>query len=829
MARLRKITPSGESQPPKSRSASAKRQQGATSSRLTRSRSRELGESPAHLSYKVPSVPQKSDNAAERTHVLRTPRSSDASSRGNGLSPIAERRVNEASHGLEFSPGHQSHLSQTYVAESQADHGNISGTTMLQTDDSEHESEGLDAHLILDTLPDLLSASNKALDLLSPPGISYASISKHFQTSKFGARFNRIKETFEAQKKCMGKANFIPVERSVEALSSIKRLDWKSRGLYQKANLAQLALDLVKPQPTTSTAVADDNFPIAFMDSFTHGLAWPSREDDLKRETVQLGLELRTQRFIATLRSDSASEGSEPEELLEDVFYNPSLGDLDAGLRGWAMNGLEDDDNQVPREFHGIVRERVDLIRRSLGKKGGLEAEFPWSDFVIDIANWIRKRANDIDQQLRSQMSIEDAVKILQAELDKHSSFGPGHTLDTISSPVLDDVEPPAERNTTPEKVVETSKEGDEGREAAASPIPRPRRRFLGKGALRRVLAIEPGKEAPPKPAPPPAVEEGPPPPSQHEELPAELFDYDNNTLLNVEESSPPPQQDPLPETEPANITQESSQKGRTRDKPEERTISNAEILNLAAEGNMAVLNKRKGPRGAFIDRQNDARRISPISYSPSPRSDIRAPSSPQKRTAAKAFDHNDDESEEDSEFETDNRPPKQRRVLPPRPVIASSSRTSSIQAPPRPAQPPPRPAASSSSRMDSTTNTRLTGRTTNAIPASTAPQRFEQIAVETQPTLNWSPRRAWSLAEETCLRELIEECGGPAWSEIKRRDAMAGDILFRRTQVQIKDKGGQMHYDDLMTGRALSDAMANVPIKAKMRERLIREGKIAV
>lgn len=75
-------TPTRQSQPPKSRSVSAKGAQG-TSSRLTRSRSRELGESPAPASFKVPSLPLKRDEVGDQKPVPKTPRASDASTRGN--------------------------------------------------------------------------------------------------------------------------------------------------------------------------------------------------------------------------------------------------------------------------------------------------------------------------------------------------------------------------------------------------------------------------------------------------------------------------------------------------------------------------------------------------------------------------------------------------------------------------------------------------------------------------------------------------------------------------------------------------------------------------
>ncbi|KAF3482287.1 uncharacterized protein GIQ15_05046 [Arthroderma uncinatum] len=776
MLRSHRATPGGESQPPKSRSASAKHQQ-STSSRLTRSRSRELGEAPAHSSFKVPSIPQKSDYAAGQTFVLRTPRTSDASSRGNGLSPITESRANEARHSLEFSPSHQSNISQTYVAESHADHGNISGTTMFQADDSEREAEEVDLHLILDTLPDLLTASNKALRLLTPSGLSYANISKHFQTSKFGARLNRIKETFDAQKKCMSKDSFIPIERFVAALSSIKPLDWKPRGIYQKANLAQLALDLIRPQPTTLIEAVDNSFPFAFIESVTS-----SKGDDLKTETVQLGLEIRTQHFIANLRSKAANQTSKPEELLEDVFFSSSLGEDDGEIRGWQMDGLEDDSCCIPEEYLGIAEERIDLIRRCLGKDGELEAEFPWSEFVVGIAGWIRAQASDIDKQLESQMPIEEATKILQAELDKQSSFGPGHTLDRISSPILDDVEPPAERNPTPERSpapetsVETSKEAEEQSQAIASPSPPQRHRFKGKGALQRLLGLGTAKNAPPKPVTLPAAEEDAPPRGQHNEPTAKLLDYDDDALLNVGATTPSPPRDLQTEAAPVITIQGPPLKDRSRSEPEERVppLSSLDILRLSEEGiRTARSTKQDRPRAAFIDRQLDAHRVSPIST----QSDRHLPNGPKKRTAEDAF--HVEESEEDTGFETDTRPRKLRRERPHK----------------TPA--PPRPTATASSSIDSTADSRLAARTTYTVPASTAPHRFEQIA-ETLPAFNVKIRRPWSLEEETCLRELIEECG-PSWAKIKELDSRAGNILHKRSQGHIKDKGGQMLYDDLM------------------------------
>ncbi|EGD95524.1 hypothetical protein TESG_03002 [Trichophyton tonsurans CBS 112818] len=904
------VTPTRQSQPPKSRSVPAKRAQ-VTSSRLTRSRSQEVGESPVPTSFKVPSLPPKRDDVGGQKPAPKTPRASDASARGNNLSPITEHCADGPRIGIEFSPSHQSYISQTYVAESHTDHGNISGTTMLQTDESGYETDELDPHLLLDTLPDLLNASTKALDLLAPPGISYANISKYFQTPKFSARLNRTKVTFETQKKCITKAHFIPVERSVKVLSSIKKLDWQSRGLYQKANLAQLALDLINPRLTTSTATVDDNFPLAFMDSRSLGDSRISAEDDLRKETFQIGLELRTQRFISSLLSNFPGQYSEPEDLLGDVFYNPSLGEVNTELKGWEMDGLMDEDDQLPEEFHGTVQGRIDLIRKLVVREGNLEDSFPWSEFIVSIANWIRQRVNAIDQQLSSQIPVEEATRILQSELDKRSSFGPGNPLEPISDPTIDEVEPPVERNTTPDRTLETRQEDKEEPVATISPTTMPRRRFRGKGALQQVLAAGPARDvpsmppqtttaeiveplqAPANPTTPPRrrfrgkgalqqvlatepvqdvpssipeqttsaeiteVPQTPASPALHplrrfqrkaalryllgigntdkpystSDIPADgvniaptvpqikeipetqsvpvqdsLFD---DEVLSDGLQSPPLQNSP-PRPTPGVRTQKSPRKnGPSNSRSEELPpLSSAEIWRLSEEGNMARKSKQVIKNlGAFIDRQANAHRVSPISFSPSPRASAAPVSSPQKRGAEALDDYSGESESDDDEFETDNRPVKKRRVVDV-PV-------------------PPRPTPGSISRGDRTNNSRAAARTRS--PSSTAPpqQRFESVNVEVQRAGNWAPRRAWSLEEETCLRELIEVCGGPSWAEIKRRDSMAGNILSKRTQVQIKDKGAQMHYDDLMTGRPLTEGMANVPIKAKMRDRLIKEGKI--
>ncbi|EFR02490.1 hypothetical protein MGYG_05483 [Nannizzia gypsea CBS 118893] len=822
----------------------------------------ELGEIPAPASFKVPSLLPKRDDVSSQKPAPRTPRTSDVSTRGNDLSPIAEDRANGPRHGIEFSPGHQSYLSQTYVAESQTDHGNISGTTMLQTDDSDHETDEPDPHLLLDTLPDLLNASTKALDLLAPPGISYANVAKHFQTAKFSVRYNRAKVTFETQKKCIVKSNFIPIERSVAALSSIKKLDWQSEGLYQKANLAQLALDLVNPRLTASTAAADDSFPAAFMASRSFEAAGSSAGDDCRRETFQMGLELRTQRFISSLLSGSPSEFSEPEDLLADVFYNPSLSSVNTELKGWAMDGLEDEDEQLPEEFHETAQERISLIRKTLAQGGSLESKFPWSAFIVSIANWIRKRVNDIDQLLSSQMSVEDAIKILQAELDRRSSFGPGNPLEPILDSTLGEVEPPVEQSTTPERVVETKQADKEDPATVSSPTNRSHRRFRGRGALQRVLAVGPVQDAPsiPNQATTEEITEEPQAPTSPTRRPRRRFQgkgalrrvlaigiTDNahsssnilattenkaQTLHDGEEttesrpvpaqgslldggSPPPPSQNSPPRLTPAVSIQESPQKTRSSNRPEELPpLSLAELWQLSEEGNKVRKSKQKSKaRAAFIDRQADARRVSPIRFTPSPSDNASTRPSPQKR-GAEAMDPDsnesgggDDDDEDEDLFEIDNRPIKKRRVL-------------NIPA-------PPRPTPASVSRTVGTSDSQAATRTRS--PSATAPpqQRFERVSVEPQPGFKWAPRRAWSLEEEACLRKYIEECGGPSWSEIKKRDGMAENILFKRTQVQIKDKGAQMHYDDLMAGRPLTVAMARVPIRKVMRDRLIKEGKM--
>ena len=326
---------------------------------------------------------------------------------------------------------------QQSVPDSPGDPANISGTTFLATD-SEHESREIEASLMIEALPDLLAASSKALAVLAPSDVSEASILKALASPYFPIRFNRLKDAFEAQRKCFGSQHFIPVRSAGRMLPLLKHARWQPDGILQKANLTRLALDTFPIRGHASSEKQllelDSCFPLPFISKLLPSdLRNPGPgESKLISETFELALEIRTQGLIAALKeTENAAQDFNPHTILADAFNTISIGDHDEQeIRGWDINDLQDETGALPSRFRGKLQQQTELIRQCFLGDGpyqvdfaNLESTFPWPTFLVKVASWIRMRADEIDEQLASQEPLDKVVGLLQDEVERRASL----------------------------------------------------------------------------------------------------------------------------------------------------------------------------------------------------------------------------------------------------------------------------------------------------------------------------------------------------------------------------------------------------------------------
>lgn len=175
--------------------------------------------------------------------------------------------------------------------------------------------------------------------------------------------------------------------------------------------------------------------------------------------------------------------------------------------------------------------------------------------------------------------------------------------------------------------------------------------------------------------------------------------------------------------------------------------------------------------RRAFIDRQQDAQRVSPISQS-----DVQ--SADRSRTLRSRKRTNEAVEDSDEEFAQDDRTVNiaDRRAQKPNKSPAKRRRTEpSTQEP-----------------SSSTTHPPAAPRAPSEIP-SPNPPRPSQPATQQQVGMEQPYRRRWTTEQTNGLIKYIEETG-PKWAVIKaadnaRPEAMGGNLFKHRSNVQLKDK----------------------------------------
>ncbi|PGG96853.1 hypothetical protein GX51_07633 [Blastomyces parvus] len=718
----------------------------------------------------------------------------------------------------------KSRRSERSVPGSPVDHFNITGTTLLATD-SEHESRELDPSIMIEALPDLDNSAKNVLRILVPQNFSLTTILENLKNATFRARVKRVREMFEAQKKYFGGRHFIAVEATVNMIPSLKHIPWYPHEFIQKTNLAQFALDLIpldgnmSPSSEYTLSYLDESFPALFISSLL------SPEEDrittpgqsaLLDETFQLGLELRTQRAIAELRSGEQQVDVEfaPDSILEIVFTAFANSDDESErLLGWKINGLRDENGGIPERFREEVLERRESIRNffevdessTLVRFDELESMFPWSEFVDQACKWIRMRANEIDEQLGKQASLNEAVEILQIEVDRRSSLDQQGIASipesTTSAPSVTDTVGVEQAGVLKPQMTESATTGQS--------------KFSIKGFFKSKAFV-----------------------SRLVNLQAGVGSASGDVAADQPSGSPQPEA-----VAPARDSTPHINDGeRTRQLPlggSPGRPSPSEIVKIAERQRLATSSQRqrptfKTPPAAFIDRQADARRLSPIGSSQLSSSRNRLIDRSKKRQASE-IEQNEDHAEgsteqsEEEGFEADTRTPQVEKN---RASIARlqgrKRRRVGTEAPGTPSRPSATPSRQSQylesrqSGRGESASVEFTNDVANIPPASTAPEINRRVRKP------GGGRIPWSVDECNQLKNLIVRYG-PKWAKIKQfDDSLEHPKLSIRDQVNLKDKARQMAVDYYKTGQPLPENFEKVALKTDDKRKL-REMGVAI
>ena len=300
---------------------------------------------------------------------------------------------------------------------------------------------------MLDTLPDLLEASEKLLSFVIPAQVSEASTIRTMaelrsSDTRAHKKFKRLDDTFERQRKEYGGDSYIDVAETLRKLLGKKpgpideqTATWRPDALLQKANLAILMSRML--------SIADQNVNNQFLEDlagtfprpFAQRLGLPESLTPecsaLAEATFQLALEVRTQEAIMLLARHVGKINFDPDAALVQVFFH------DANtLKGWTVSGLRMAD--LVREAKDAILERVEQLREAFsmnvktssdGQSFGIESlrvKYPWAGFAQQMITWAGQRLTEIEIQTMTyggvQAICQGLVDVIQSGSLGHSS-----------------------------------------------------------------------------------------------------------------------------------------------------------------------------------------------------------------------------------------------------------------------------------------------------------------------------------------------------------------------------------------------------------------------
>ncbi|KAI9841299.1 MAG: hypothetical protein M1837_000785 [Sclerophora amabilis] len=339
----------------------------------------------------------------------------------------------------------------------------ISGTTAVSAQ-SMDGLQDVDLDIVVQELPELSSAAGKLLAVVSPPNMSaeeMVSIAEDLNKpgSKTSKSFRRLHRLFSLHREAYGSEKYINRSAIIRALYGVRTVQEAPSGngrpdiIFQKANVATLASSLMllsqsQSQDTHKTLQdLDDTFPNPFMSNFStsdnvfdSGLAGSS---DLKKETFEIALDLRTQLAISLL---IAQPDSDPEEILSQVFLEtPKHGQPQSSastisssqrkIKSWRLGDLTDKHFELLKATQVLTAKRMKFIVSFFDKStqarrtsstvdiGGLEKSFPWQGFILKLATWAQLRSKEIDHQIAIRGGIGLITEILGIDVEQRSSL----------------------------------------------------------------------------------------------------------------------------------------------------------------------------------------------------------------------------------------------------------------------------------------------------------------------------------------------------------------------------------------------------------------------
>ncbi|KAJ5769098.1 hypothetical protein N7520_003657 [Penicillium odoratum] len=759
---------------------------------------------------------------------------------------------------------HSSPVVQGTPEQAEANH-NISGTTFLEAEDFETDSEDEasdDPIIMLDELPDLQQAASGLMNLLvsnQQDPIAIVNAAKRIRVAgpsnkDYRRLKSHCKKLVERMKK-YGNAAFVDVPRIRDIIPTISaRVDekpWSPSPILHSANCARLAYEVLlstaESEPARQVVKSlNSQFPAPFLDQFVKG-----RDSNLvgfsavEKAAWELALEIRTQYFLMEYERCQSEKGFDPSLLLRTVFYDESKyegGDLDSRwLRGFSVTPFHDENGCLPDRFHDAALDHIGELELELTDDDGalnvkgLRAAFSWQRFTVRTARFLHSRDKEIRRDLKSQADFDDVHDLLERKIkgesvlnethvQEDSSVFPDDSLFQATTPnnrdpeknqPLREMSPPAQQRSfatettltgSPQKSIGQPSPVSLGKRPADS---RPHRRKSGKNQFLNMDSISRFKQRLVSVASDSPVQQRPVPQDTtgNKGTVAEnhIDDYvpfdDTNEDFDLsgepdESTTPPGSARTRQVSYNPSLQFDSPGPSRLRAPPMTNDEQESQPAQKAGEASLQT------PQRTIFDRQNDARRVSPIDETET-QSAERRPARPNGENSRKRA-RGDTEEESDDDFEQDSRASNtatKRAIKPPpkRHAPARQERDETLESASEAGEQLQQQLISSQAAARKMPWSSSTATTQELAPApALAPAPTVQSAWAAR---NISAQRPpgkggkWSQEEDDRIIRGVA-VHGTSWSTIIKEDKLCpdrdgGPVLLQRqrSQVDIKDR----------------------------------------
>ncbi|KAE8547782.1 hypothetical protein EYB25_009575 [Talaromyces marneffei] len=691
------------------------------------------------------------------------------------LAPVGEEDSDEVESSAVSSNAARQQLNSELEHDAIPDSPNghdVSGATLLPGD-SDADGGEIDAIAMVESLPNLQAASSRLLDFFSSSFSSpsrIADLARNLANPKSSQtrKLQYLSNNFSSQVELFGSDVYISVDKVASIFPPIDHdsKTWRVDGIIYKSNCAQLALEILTRITMTedveeSLYALEGQFPLPFLSALANeNLAKNAGISALRRQTFDLALQVRTQFLKMRLIVEKDVKGLDPNLLLHDVFYNENLdsqasAEAASSLRGFSLPSFQDVEGNLPEQYVQDVTDRIREITACFKADGqvdfdALDERFPWEEFIFTVAKWLRSRTEELNRHLERQPRVEDILDKLENAINQ------GSQEDTVHDTEMGDGAEPASQS---------QKASQQQRRELLPPAEIRERREAGErqsfGGFQNIVALARAKER---------LSTG-----------GKQTTPDFGRQLSKLTSKPTARRS-LPVT-PASRHPRGSEASAT---PGAQLDSGDLGYQRAVQGRA---NGRQPGAQAFIDRQTNATRVSPIDS--------------QRlgdgiRSSRKRAREDDVDEDEDGEFESDDR----------RLDIHDRRAQKPVQTAKRPRHDLTDSLAARAGPSDAQ------GR--DVVLAAPQPSQASPIKVP-------QTRRPWTREEDEQFIRLVEEYG-ISWSKIKSQDELSGRVLHLRKQVDLKDRARNIVMIRLKGGTPYEELPKNfelVPLKTADIENL--------